>query len=136
MTRWSRLPVTSERDSSVGRVTQKEIKLSKLKRIKTIKYHFHIPLSHTTAEINQKVVYTTFFREMVNSVAVPRGQTRGFAALSGLSTPSRLSGASRQARRSTLRRASAGGESESRMQDASARALVRPPPERKVASQL
>ena len=28
------------------------------------KYHFHIPLSHTTAEINQKVVYTTFFREM------------------------------------------------------------------------
>ena len=26
------------------------------------KYHFHIPLSHTTAEINQKVVYTTFFR--------------------------------------------------------------------------
>jgi len=33
------------------------------------KYHFHIPLSHTTAEINQKVVYTTFFREMVNSVS-------------------------------------------------------------------
>jgi hypothetical protein len=31
------------------------------------KYHFHIPLSHTTAEIYQKVVYTTFFREMVNT---------------------------------------------------------------------
>jgi hypothetical protein len=73
---------------------------------------------------------------VVARLAVPRGQTRGFAALSGLSTPSRLAGASRQARRSTLRRVSAGGESESRMQDASARALVRPPPERKVASQL
>jgi hypothetical protein len=23
-------------------------------------YHFHIPLSQTTAQINQKVVYTTF----------------------------------------------------------------------------
>ena len=40
--------------------TQKEIKLRKLKRIKTFRYHFHIPLSHTTAKINQKVVYTTF----------------------------------------------------------------------------
>ena len=42
--------------------TQKEIKLRKLKRIKTFRYHFHIPLSHTTAKINQKVVYTTFSR--------------------------------------------------------------------------
>ena len=39
MTRWSRLPMSV---TPVGRVTQKEIKLSKLKRIKNFEYHFHI----------------------------------------------------------------------------------------------
>ena len=38
----------------------KRIKLSKLKTIKNLVYHFHIPPYQTTAEINQKVVYTTF----------------------------------------------------------------------------
>ena len=38
---------------------RKRNQTEQLKRIKNLIYHFHIPLSHTTAQINQKVVYTT-----------------------------------------------------------------------------
>ena len=40
--------------------------------------NYQIPLSYTTAEINhQKVVYTTFSREMVNSALGARAARRG-----------------------------------------------------------
>ena len=45
-------------------VTYKRNQTQQAEKNQNFKYHFHIPLSHTTAEINQKVVYTTFFREM------------------------------------------------------------------------
>ena len=50
----------------VGRVMalRKRNQTQQAEKNQNFKYHFHIPLSHTTAEINQKVVYTTFFREM------------------------------------------------------------------------
>ena len=53
----------------VGRVMalRKRNQTQQAEKNQNFKYHFHIPLSHTTAEINQKVVYTTFFREMVNT---------------------------------------------------------------------
>ena len=53
----------------VGRVMalRKRNQTQQAEKNQNFKYHFHIPLSHTTAEIYQKVVYTTFFREMVNT---------------------------------------------------------------------
>ena len=53
----------------VGRVMalRKRNQTQQAEKNQNFKYHFHIPLSHTTAEINQKVVYTTFFREMANT---------------------------------------------------------------------
>ena len=77
----------------VGRVMalRKRNQTQQAEKNQNFKYHFHIPLSHTTAEINQKVVYTTFFREMVNSgtllaptLAVARRGTPGQSAVSGL----------------------------------------------------
>ena len=48
----------------LGRVMalRKRNQTQQAEKNQNFKYHFHIPLSHTTAEINQKVVYTTFFR--------------------------------------------------------------------------
>ena len=48
----------------VGRVMalRKRNQTQQAEKNQNFKYHFHIPLSHTTAEINQKVVYTTFSR--------------------------------------------------------------------------
>ena len=45
----------------VGRVMalRKRNQTQQAEKNQNFKYHFHIPLSHTTAEINQKVVYTT-----------------------------------------------------------------------------
>ena len=53
-----------ERDSCGTRVMalRKRNQTQQAEKNQNFKYHFHIPLSHTTAEINQKVVYTTFFR--------------------------------------------------------------------------
>ena len=55
-----------ERDSCGTRhmALRKRNQTQQAEKNQNFKYHFHIPLSHTTAEINQKVVYTTFFREM------------------------------------------------------------------------
>ena len=45
----------------VGRVMalRKRNQTQQAEKNQNFKYHFHIPLSHTTAKINQKVVYTT-----------------------------------------------------------------------------
>ena len=55
-----------ERDSCGTRygfmALRKRNQTQQAEKNQNFKYHFHIPLSHTTAEINQKVVYTTFFR--------------------------------------------------------------------------
>jgi hypothetical protein len=66
----------------VGRVMalRKRNQTQQAEKNQNFKYHFHIPLSHTTAEINQKVVYTTFFREMVNTARVRRGAARSPSA--------------------------------------------------------
>ena len=52
-------PVSATR---VGRVMalHKRNQTQQAEKNQNFIYHFHIPLSQTTAQINQKVVYTTF----------------------------------------------------------------------------